>query len=101
MSAGALYFGSFGCQNIKKDIKYLGAKEGYKDGEGLRGEAVCRMAEVTFGLFSLGKRRLRGDLIVVFYILMGVDGGASTDLFPCEKQCQGLKKWLEAVPGEI
>ncbi|TRZ26630.1 hypothetical protein HGM15179_000401 [Zosterops borbonicus] len=75
------YFVFFGAFQYKKNIKLL---------ESVQRRATCMMKGFegkpfeewlrSFGLFNLEKRRLKGDLIAVHNILMGVRGQADINL---------------------
>ncbi|KAJ7412613.1 hypothetical protein WISP_95188 [Willisornis vidua] len=53
----------------------------------------------SLGLFSLKKRRLRGDFTEVFNILMRGSKGVATDL--CSDQQQDLRKEHDSESGEV
>ncbi|KAJ7408430.1 hypothetical protein BTVI_59615 [Pitangus sulphuratus] len=72
----------FWVPQYKKDIKLLKSVQirAVKPVKGLEGEPYEERLR-SLGLFSLEKRRLREDLIVVFKNLMRGSGRADTDLF--------------------
>lgn len=53
------------------------------------------------GLFSLKKGRLRGHLIVIFYIFMGVGGGTGADLFSVSNSIKARGNVLKLCQGRF
>ncbi|KAJ7414314.1 hypothetical protein WISP_85065 [Willisornis vidua] len=72
----------FGTPQYKKDLKLLESvqRRAVKVVKGLEGKPYEEQLR-ALGLFSLEKRRQRGDLIAVFNILKRQSTGADTDLF--------------------
>ena len=94
------YCGQFGAPQYIKDTKLLASvlRRVTKFVKGSEGKLYEEQLK-SLGLFCLEKRRLRGDLIVVFSFLTRGGGGVGADLFPLvtndrtrgngRKMCQG------------
>ncbi|KAJ7423452.1 hypothetical protein WISP_33506 [Willisornis vidua] len=87
------YCVQFWALQYKKDIKLLESvqRKAVKMVKGLEGKLYEEQLR-SFGLFSLDKRRLRGDFIAVYNFFMRGRVVAGTDIFSSERtQGNGLK----------
>uniref|UniRef100_A0A8B9I876 Reverse transcriptase domain-containing protein n=1 Tax=Anser brachyrhynchus TaxID=132585 RepID=A0A8B9I876_9AVES len=94
----------FWAPQYKKDVKLLESvqRRDTKMVKGLEGKTYEEWLR-SLGLFSLEKRRLRGDIITAYSFLMRDSGGAGTDLFSLvasdSTQWNGVKLRREVQAG--